>query len=139
MKGKLLENIVLTTGLLVVGAALFLIFFAKTPELTKSINIIFATGFIIYIMYNHIMARNLNGEIYALQKHVDNLKDEIGRLENTLKQRDKTIAEQNSTIASQKQDLADTRKKLADTEKQLADARAEVKRLSKELSKEENP
>ena len=138
MKGKLLENIVLTVGLLVVGAAVFLMFFAQTPELAKSVNMIFATGFIIYIIYNHIMARNLNGEIYELQKHVDNLKDEVGRLQETIKNRDATIADQKRTIASVEQSLEDERKKLAAAEKNLKKAKDEIKSLNEQISKEEN-
>ena len=138
MKGKLLENIVLTVGLLVVGAAVFLMFFAQTPELAKSVNMIFATGFIIYIIYNHIMARNLNGEIYELQKHVNNLKDEVGRLQETIKNRDATISDQKRTIASQEQSLEDERKKLAAAEKNLKKAKDEIKSLNEQISKEEN-
>lgn len=138
MKGKLLENIVLTIGLLVVGAAVFLMFFAQTPELAKSINMIFASGFVIYIIYNHIMARNLNGEIYELQKHVNNLKDEIGRLEETVKNRDATIADQKRTIAGLEQSLEDQRKKLDSAEKNLKNAKDEIKSLNEQISKEES-
>jgi septal ring factor EnvC (AmiA/AmiB activator) len=137
MKGKLLENIVLSIGLLVIAAAVFLMFFAETPQLVKSVNMIFATGFIIYIIYNHIMARNLNGQIYDLQKHVDNLKDEIGRLKGTLNKRDATIADQKKTIASQEQKIADIHAKLEAAEKKLGAANEEVKRLTQELAKEE--
>lgn len=137
MKGKLLENIVLSIGLLVIAAAVFLMFFAQTPELVKSVNMIFATGFIIYIIYNHIMARNLNGEIYELQKHVANLKEEIGRLEDTLRERNTTIADHEKTIASHEQTIAEAGAKLEDAEKKLIAANEEVKRLTQALTKEE--
>lgn len=137
MKGKLLENIVLSIGLLVIAAAVFLMFFAETPELVKSVNMIFATGFIIYIIYNHIMARNLNGQIYELQKHVDNLKDEVGRLESTLSERNATIADQKNTITSQEKTIADVQTQLEATEKKLVAASEDVKRLTEQLKKEE--
>ncbi len=138
MKGKLLENIVLTIGLLVIGAAVFLMFFAKTPEIAKSVNIIFATGFIIYIMYNHIMARNLNGEIYDLKKHVSNLKEEIGRLESTLQKRNQTIGEQKQTIANQDQQLEEAAENIRKAETNLKDTIAKVAALEARLQEAEN-
>ncbi len=138
MKGKLLENIVLAIGLLVIGAAVFLMFFAETPEIAKSVNIIFATGFIIYIMYNHIMARNLNGEIYDLKKHVSNLKEEIGRLESTLQKRNQTIGEQKETINSQQLQLEEAAQRISEAETKLKDTLAKVAELEARLQEEEN-
>ena len=137
MKGKTLENLVLGAGVVVIGAASFLMFYDKAGVAAKSINIIFSTGFIIYIIYSYILAQNLNGEIYDLKKHVKNLKEEVQRLNQTLGERNKTIATLNSEIAQQSNEIAALQSQIAEKTDELAAAMVELESLKAKVNNEE--
>lgn len=134
MKGKLLENIVLGVGLLVIALATFLMFADKDGSAAGSINIIFATGFIIYIAYSYLLSKNLNEEIYQQKKQITNLKDEINRLKQNLAQREATINAQTTEISGLQTDLKtneEAREKLAEA---LKKANSAVKKLNQQLA-----
>ena len=137
MKGKLLENIVLAVGLLIIATASFLMFFDKTGEAAQRINLIFASGFIVYIIYSYLLSQNLNGEIYELKKHVSNLKEEVARLTKTVSDRDTTIANQKQEINALTTDLKHTQAALETKENEIIKAHAEIASLHEKLPKEE--
>jgi peptidoglycan hydrolase CwlO-like protein len=134
MKGKTLENIVLAVGLLVIGAALFLMYIDRDGVAARSINIIFSIGFIIYIAYSYILSNNLNGEISALTKHVNNLKEEVGRQKATIAKRDAHIAEQQTQITTLNQAHESLKIELENKEQALEKAYKHIAEL--EASKE---
>jgi peptidoglycan hydrolase CwlO-like protein len=137
MKGKTLENIVLGTGVLVIGAASFLMFYDKAGVAAKSVNLIFSFGFIIYIIYSYILSQNLNGIIYDLKKHVKNLKEEVQRLNQTLDERNQTIATQNKEIKLQANQIAELQSEIAEKSQSLAAAQAELESLKAQANNEE--
>lgn len=134
MKGKTLENIVLGAGVIVIGIASFLMFYDKAGIASESVNIIFSTGFIIYIIYSYILSQNLNGEIYDLKKHVKNLKEEVQRLNQTLGERNQTIAaqkaeldRQNNEIVALQIELGEKKEALSATQNELETVKAQLK------------
>lgn len=127
MRGKTLENIVLAVGLLVILAAIFLMFIDTKGVASRGINIIFSIGFIFYIGYSYILSQNLNTEIRELQKHVNNLKEEVVR-----KQEDITRLTQ--TVASQKTELDDLSNTLAQAESTIAVQNEKLDAASVEIS-----
>lgn len=137
MKGKTLENIVLGTGVLVIGAASFLMFYDKAGVAAKSVNLIFSAGFIIYIIYSYMLSNNLNGIIYDLKKHVNNLKDEVKRLNETLGQRNATIASQKVEIAEQVKSIANLEAEVAEKTEALQTTTSELEALKAQVSSEE--
>lgn len=137
MKGKTLENIVLGTGVLVIGAASFLMFYDKAGVAAKSVNLIFSAGFIIYIIYSYMLSNNLNGIIYDLKKHVNNLKDEVKRLNETLGQRNATIASQKVEIAEQVKSIANLEADVAEKTEALQTITTELEALKAQVSSEE--
>ena len=137
MGTKLIENIVLVIGLLVVGAAVFLMFFDEKGQAAQSINIIFSVGFIIYILHSHMLSRNLNREITELTLNVSNLKEEIGRLEGTLKKRDEKIKGLKSDVKDLESKLDDAQNDLASKETELASAAKKIAQLEADIQKNE--
>jgi len=137
MKGKTLENIVLGTGVVAIATASFLMFYDKSGIAAKSVNIIFSTGFIIYIIYSYILSQNLNGEIYELKKHVNNLKEEVQRLNQTLGERNQTIASQKTELALQTKTIANLQAEVADKSAALAAALTELETLKAHPNSEE--
>jgi peptidoglycan hydrolase CwlO-like protein len=137
MKGKTLENIVLGTGVVAIATASFLMFYDKAGIAAKSVNIIFSTGFIIYIIYSYILSQNLNGEIYDLKKHVNNLKEEVQRLNQTLGERNQTIASQKTELALQTKTIANLQAEVADKTDALAAAITELESLKAQINSEE--
>ena len=137
MKGKLLENIVLAVGLLIIATASFLMFFDETGQAAQRINLIFASGFIVYIIYSYLLSQNLNGEIYNLKKHVANLKEEVARLTQTVANRDATITRKKQEISTLSEDLARTQSALETKENELLKAKAEIASLKEKQEKEE--
>jgi peptidoglycan hydrolase CwlO-like protein len=137
MKGKTLENIVLGTGVVAIATASFLMFYDKAGIAAKSVNIIFSTGFIIYIIYSYILSRNLNGEIYDLKKHVNNLKEEVQRLNQTLGERNQTIASQKTELALQTKTIANLQAEAAEKSAALTAALTELETLKAQANSEE--
>lgn len=137
MKGKTLENLVLGAGVLVIGAASFLMFYDKAGVAAKSVNLIFSVGFIIYIIYSYILSQNLNGIIYDLKKHVKNLKEEVQRLNDTLGQRNATIASQKVEIAEQAKSVANLKAEVSEKAEALQTITAELEALKAQVSSEE--
>ena len=137
MGTKLIENIVLVIGLLIVGAAVFLMFFDEKGQAAQSINIIFSVGFIIYILHSHMLSRNLNREITELTINVSNLKEEIGRLEDTVKKRDSKIKGLKSDINSLEEKLDAAQSELSTKESELSAANKKIAELEAENQKKE--
>ncbi len=137
MKGKVLENIVLGLGLLVIGAAVFLMYVDTEGVAARSVNIIFSLGFIIYILYSFILSQNLNKEINGLNKIVHNLKEEVGRLTATVAKRDATILEKNQNITTLTQDLEQANAALSKSSEELKKAVLKISELESQLKKED--
>lgn len=137
MKGKTLENLVLGAGVVVIGTASFLMFYDKSGIAAKSVNLIFSTGFIIYIIYSYILSQNLNGEIYELKKHVNNLKEEVQRLNQTLGERNQTIASQKTELALQTKSIANLQAEVAEKSAALTAALTELETLKAQANSEE--
>ena len=79
MDRKKWETLVLVIGVIVVAAALGLIFLAKdNPQSSLYTNITFAVGFLFYIIYNMISTGGLQKELRDYQSQVSALKEEIG-------------------------------------------------------------
>jgi len=136
MKGKTLENIVLGLGVLVIGAAIFLMYIDSSGIAAKKVNFIFSAGFIIYIAYSYILSNNLNGEISALGKHVNNLKEEVGRQKATIANRDQSITQLNVDVNDLTAKLTETQTELASKTEALDLATAELTELKKDAEKE---
>ena len=137
MKGKTLENIVLGLGILVIGAALFLMYVDTNGVAAKSINIIFSTGFIIYIAYSYILSNNLNNEIRGLEKHVQNLKEEVGRQKETIAKRDSSIANLHAEVSNLTENMASIQTELTEKSEALEAANTALEALKTEASKGE--
>ncbi len=137
MKGKTLENIVLGTGVVAIATASFLMFYDKAGIAAKSVNIIFSTGFIIYIIYSYILSQNLNGEIYELKKHVNNLKEEVQRLNQTLGERNQTIASQKTELALQTKTIVNLQAEVAEKSAALTAALTELETLKAQATSQE--
>lgn len=129
MGTKLIENIVLVVGLLIVGAAVFLMFFDEKGQVAQSVNIIFSVGFIVYIIYSHMLSRNLNREISDLNVNISNLKEEVVRLESTVKKRDEKIKGLKADLKSLEAKLDDAQNTISDKEKELAAAQKRIAEL----------
>lgn len=136
MGTKLIENIVLVVGLLIVGAAVFLMFFDEKGQVAQSVNIIFSIGFVIYIMYSYMLSRNLNREITDLNVNISNLKEEVARLENTVKNRDEKIKGLKADLKSVEAKLDDAQNTISSKEKELATAQKRIAEL--ETNNQEN-
>lgn len=136
MKGKTLENIVLGLGVLVIGAAVFLMYIDTGGLKASSVNFIFSIGFIIYIAYSYILSNNLNNEIRELEKHVHNLKEEVGRQKETIAKRDKSISDLRVEIAELNKNLTETQAELSAKTEALLGAQKEILDLKKDSEPE---
>ena len=136
MKGKTLENLVLVVGLIVIGTAVFFMYFAPQMLAARLINVIFSLGFIIYIAYSYILSNNLNTEIRDLEKHVNNLKEEVGRQKATIAKRDASIVEKEGQLADLSTQLEELQVSLINANQELSDAKNRITELesSKEAS-----
>ena len=125
MKTKNIETLVLAIGLVVIGLAIFMMF-SQSDELQMNrwANLIFAVGFLCYILYSILSTNNLNQEIRQLNNHISSLKDEI-------KRQNATIAEKDGKITQ----LQSENKKLNEEIQQLT---KENRSLQKELSELSN-
>lgn len=131
MKGKVLENIVLAVGLLVIGSAVFLMFIDTDGKVAQRINLIFSIGFIFYIAYSYLLSRNLNSEIRDLETHVNNLKEEVSRKRETIAEKDTEIGRLQSALTEKEATLETQKSELAKTQKQLESVQQKLKALEK--------
>ncbi len=127
MKRKTLEFTVLVLGLIIISVALFLMFFVdRTYNSLFITNIVFAVGFLIYIIYTIMNTNSLNREIKGLNAHVATLKSNIAEKNKQLEDRQKRIDElvtENESLLSKTEELS----------RSAEEARAELKRLGREL------
>ena len=137
MKNKTIETIVLILGLLVISSAVFLMYYDKNGTAAKSINLIFSTGFIIYITYSYLLSRNLNRDITELNKIVSNLKDEVNRLQQTIVKREQTITQQKEEISDLSQQMASVKTELESKNAALKKAESRITELEAEAKPED--
>mgnify|MGYP003624961868 CR=1 FL=1 len=102
MKKSSLETIVLILGIGIIGFALFMYLVAEpTGESAFYTNMVFALGFLIYILYSMMSTKKLNAEIRGLNNHVKSLKDTIQEKDqfiNKLEKRQSELIEENQAL-----------------------------------------
>jgi len=116
---KQIEMIVLSVGIAIILIALFMMFFNSSPESIFWTNLIFAIGFLVYILYSMMTTNSLNREIGGLNSHIKSLKEDV-------RKKEQTISEKTSQIDRLK-------KESNSTKEELQTAQSEVERLKKEI------
>lgn len=128
MKRSNLETTVLILGLIIIGLALFFMFFTEDTYQSLFIsNIIFSVGFLIYIIYSMMTANSLNREIRQNQSHIAHLKEE-------LRNRDKQLAEQQKRIDALEEEKLKMEAEKAALEEDLSTSNTEVEKLQREIA-----
>lgn len=129
LKRSKLEVSVLVLGGLVIAGSLFLKFFSGFDPKAELIitNIVFAVGFLIYIVYSIVSTNNLNKEIRSLSSEVASLEDKVETQDREL--RDK--AERIKSLESEKTQLQEAK---ASLEKDLGASREECDSLQEEIA-----
>lgn len=129
MKRKTLETTVLVMGLLIIGIALFLMFFVERSSRNLFLsNITFALGFLIYIIYTMMSTNSLNHEIKGLNNHIASLKDSIKKKDQQLEERSRQIRE----LKEENENLLNHQNKL---QEELAEEQSKSEQLNLELTK----
>jgi len=133
MDRKKWETLVLVIGVIVVAAALGLIFLAKdNPQSSLYTNITFAVGFLFYIIYNMISTGGLQKELRDYQSQVSALKEEIGKQRQQIESLQGEVQEKNQTISSKDQKISALENAQTKLDAQIKDLQAKITQLSKE-------
>lgn len=119
MKSKNLELAVLVTGFLVIAAAVFLMFAQEDGKSSPFTPVVFAVGFLIYILYSIMSSNNLNREIRQLNTEKDGLKQELKKTRQALE--------------TSKQELADCQVEVEQVQSNLDQSLAELKKTQDQL------
>lgn len=124
MKRNRLETITLFLGIIIIGAALFMMFIRNTtPQSIFITNLVFSVGFLIYILYSMMTTNSLNREIRTLNGQVKFLKEELAKKELIIKEKEARI----KVLDGDKQSLQE---QLAEARQQIADLEAKIQELS---------
>lgn len=128
MKKSSLETIVLILGIGIIGFALFMYMIAKpSGESAFYTNIVFAFGFLIYIVYSMMATKNLNSEIRNLGNHVKSLKD-------TVKDKSTEIESLESTKTELTHEVGSLNKSLSESQEIISGLNGKIKDLEEERS-----
>ncbi len=120
---KQLETIVLSMGIIIILVAVFMMFFNKSsPKSIFWTNLIFAVGFLIYILYSMMTTNSLNREITGLNNHIKSLKDDIQKKDNTIQQK-------NTEIDRLQEDNDKAQKNLETAQNEIGQLKKEVESL----------
>ncbi len=125
MNRKTLETIVLVIGLAIIATALYMMFAMETTP--QTILVVFAAGFLVYILYAIMNANNLNREIRGLQK-------EVAAHKATIADQRQTIENQQETIEKLKTEKAELEEEITLQREKLEEKDGEMLRLRNELA-----
>lgn len=126
MNRSKLETLVLVAGVLVIGGALALMLSdSQNPKLGYYTNIVFAIGFLIYIVYNIMSTNSLQKEIRAYVSQVDALKQDLQKERGQREQAEKELAAQKAELHKLSEALAQSQKSEAELKQALAEAQTE--------------
>lgn len=99
MDRKKLELLVLIAGVIVIGGALTLMLTgAENPNLSFYTNIVFAIGFLIYIIYNMMTTASLQKEIRLLNGQIESLKDELNKERSHRKEKETALVKSEEKV-----------------------------------------
>lgn len=133
MDRKKWETLVLIVGVLVVAAALALIFLAKdNPKSPLYTNITFAVGFLFYIIYNMISTGGLQKELKDYQSQVTALKEEVAKQRKQIEDLQSEVQQKNQAISAKDQEITSLEQAKIALSQQVKDLQTEVSRLSEE-------
>lgn len=123
MKKSSLETIVLILGIGIIGFALFMYLIADpSKDSGFYTNIVFAFGFLIYIVYSMMVTKNQNNEIRGLNKHVKALKE-------TILEKNKAIEGLETKITELSQQNTNLNKSLSDSQQTISSLQGKIKEL----------
>lgn len=123
MKSKNLEFGVLGVGVLVMLVAVYMMFGQQgNPGAMYTMNLIYAVGFLIYILYSMMSTSNLNREIRQLNGQINGLKEELAKNKEQLRKKSSELEETQT-------ELARVQKELKTSQDALKKAREEISSL----------
>ncbi len=127
MKRKNLEIIVLSVGVIIIAAALYLIFIGGDNSANSEflVNLVFATGFLTYIIYSWLSSNNSNKDIRGLNAHVKNLKEQIAELNIAKAKKEKEL-----NLKIEELNLSENER--ASLKEALNQAKSEIEELKKD-------
>lgn len=132
MKKSSLETIVLILGIGIIGFALFMYLVDNNPETAFYTNMVFAFGFLIYIVYSMMVTKNLNNEIRGLNKHVKSLKE-------TVQEKNKAIEGLEAKVSELSQQNSNLNKSLNESQETISTLQSKIKDFEDLQASSEKP
>lgn len=117
MKRSNIETLVLVVGILIIAAAIFMMYgMSETPH---SILIVFSVGFLSYILYSIMSTNSLNREIRHLGNHISSLKTEIEKKNKLINERDSQIEVLEEEKAKISEEIVKHEKQIEELQKKI--------------------
>lgn len=132
MKKSSIETIVLILGIGIIGFALFMYLVDNNPETAFYTNMVFAFGFLIYIVYSMMVTKNLNNEIRGLNNHVNSLKE-------TVLEKNKAIEDLEGKVRELNQQNSSLNKSLSESQETIGSLKSKIKELEDLQASSEEP
>ena len=145
MKTKKLETLVLAAaGAIIIAALVFLFVLDSNPNSSLWVNILLATGFLLYIVYNVLTSSNYNKQVEALEAQVEaetaakeEAQKEVAQLTTDLEATKKQLSKSTMELDSLRAEKGTLQGKIAYLEATLKDLQAETTDPAKENSESE--